>query len=247
MTQPPGPARVLVIPGIDGRTELLESVAPVLFSGLAVHLFDHRHDCAEGGLDGLATRALASLDTAGARAEPAYVCGESFGGLVALTLAHRFPARVCGLILMSTFGWCPVSSARAIRLGLVGSRALGAKLTGRLLTWSRPLSLLSNLGFPFERRLAAAFLSPQKTNPRGYRSKSELSLRFDARPWLGSIDCPALVLVSTWDPIVSPFAGAELAATLRNARLHRLSGAHLVHTTRATEAGSLIREWRAER
>jgi len=246
MSQPLGPAHVLVIPGIDGRTELLESVAPVLFNGLVVHLFDHRHDSAEGGLDGLATRALALLDAAGEGAEPAYVCGESFGGLIALTVAHRFPARVRGLILMSTFGWCPTSSARAIRLGLVASHALGESLTGHLLTWSRPLSLLSNLGFPFERRLAAAFLSPHRIDPRGYRRKGELSLRFDARPWLDSIGCPAFVLSSTWDPIVPPHAGVELAATLPNARLHRLSGAHLVHYTRAAEAGSLLGEWLAE-
>lgn len=246
MTQPLGPARVLVIPGIDGRSELLETVAPVLFDGLAVHTFDHRHDSAEGGLDGLAARALASLDATAAAAQPAYVCGESFGGLIALTLAHRFPTRVRGLILMSTFASCPTSSARAIRYGLGGSRALGARLTGHLLTWLRPLSMLGNLGFPFERRLATAFLSPQTIDPRAFWRKGELSLRFDARPWLGSINCPAFVLISTWDPIVSPCAGAELAANLPKARLHRLSGAHLVHATRAAETGSLIRQWLAE-
>src|SRR5262245_46157528 len=245
MPQPCGPAQVLIIPGIDGRTELLESVAPVLFNGLSVHLFDHRNDSAEGGLDGLATRALALLDEAGADGNPAYVCGESFGGLIALTMARRFPARVRGLILMSTFGWCPTSSARAIRFSLVASRALGKTLTGHLFTWSRPLSLLSNLGFPFEPRLAALFLRRQGIDLRGYRRKGELSLRFDARPWLDSICCPAFVLVGTWDPIVPPRAGMELAASLPNARLHRLGGAHLVHSTRATEAGLLLGDWLA--
>jgi pimeloyl-ACP methyl ester carboxylesterase len=213
---------------------------------LAVQLFDHRNDSAEGGLDGLATRALALLDAEDAGAEPAYVCGESFGGLVALTAARRFPARVRGLILMSTFGWCPESSARGIRLGLVASRALGETLSGHMFTWTRPLSLLSNLGFPFDSRLAAAFLRPRSIDPRGYRRKGELALQFDARPWLDSIGCPAFVLVSTWDPIVPPCAGADLAATLPNARLHRLSGAHLVHCTRAAETGSLLGEWLAE-
>jgi pimeloyl-ACP methyl ester carboxylesterase len=242
----PDPHRVLIIPGIDGRIELLESVAPILFNGLSVHLFDHCLDSAEGGLEGLAARALKLLDAEDATAAPAYICGESFGGLIALTLAHRFPARVRGLILMSTFGWCPTSSSRRIRLGLAVSRALGDKITGHLLAWSRPLSLLGNLGFPFEQRLACAFLTPRSIDAHGYRLKGELTLRFDARPWLRSIDCPAFVLTSTWDPIVPPRAGAELAATLPNARLHRLTGAHLVHSTRAVETGCLIGEWLAE-
>ena len=48
------------------------------------------------------------------RPQPVFVCGESFGGTVALTLAHAAPERIAGLILFSTFGWYP-STTRATR------------------------------------------------------------------------------------------------------------------------------------
>ena len=89
-----------------------------------------------GGLEGLAERALRLLDADDDSELPAYVCGESFGGTVAVTLARRDPNRVRGLLLMSTFGYYP--SGRIGRAGLRLWNILGDRLTGGLFKLAHP-------------------------------------------------------------------------------------------------------------
>src|SRR5947209_5415598 len=82
--------RVLVVPGLNGHPGLLLRAAPVLFPNWAPVAFNHHVDLCIGGVEGLAERALAVLQPD----ERVWVCGESFGGTVALTLARRHPERV---------------------------------------------------------------------------------------------------------------------------------------------------------
>jgi len=82
--------------------------APLLFPNWHVRAFNHHVDLAEGGVEGLARRALGVFEDEA----QVFVCGESFGGTVALTLAHMAPERVKGLILFSAFGWHPSRLAR---------------------------------------------------------------------------------------------------------------------------------------
>src|SRR5690348_8382763 len=97
---PPG---VLIIPGLNGHPGLLLDAAPRLFTGWRASAFNHHADQAVDGVEGLARRALENAPDSG----PMYVCGESFGGTVALTMAHLAPHRIRGLVLFSTFGWYP--------------------------------------------------------------------------------------------------------------------------------------------
>src|SRR5215218_4490025 len=98
---PESMARVLAIAGLDGDATLLAAAAPRLFPNMRTLLFDHSSDTMAGGIEGLADRALAVLDTDREGAAPAFICVESFGGTVALLLARRHPERVRGLILLS--------------------------------------------------------------------------------------------------------------------------------------------------
>src|SRR5689334_9331288 len=100
--------RVLVIPGLNGHPGLLMRAAPTLFPRWPAFAFNHHVDVAPGGVEGLAERALALIEPD----ERVVVCGESFGGTIALTLARMAPERVRGLILFSTFGWHPSMLAR---------------------------------------------------------------------------------------------------------------------------------------
>src|SRR3981081_3083810 len=101
--------RVLVIPGLNGHPGLLMRSAPTLFPEWSPVAFNHHLDLAADGVEGLAERALDVLND---RDEKVWVCGESFGGTVALTLAYQRPERVKGLILLSAFGWHPSALAR---------------------------------------------------------------------------------------------------------------------------------------
>ena len=239
------PVRMLAVPGLDGDPRLLMAAAPQLFPGMRVLLFDHSRDRAEDGLEGLAARALALLDADVEAKSPTYICGESFGGTVALTLAHRHPERVHGLILLSTFGRYPAASSRLGRLGLLLWRKLGDRLARGLLRAWRPVSVPGALGLPIRssREILLAYLTRPQLDLAAYRTKSELALRFDARPWLPDLACPAFVLIGTWDPVVPTQAGRELASLLPRAEVHCLPGGHLVHVARATEAGDRIARW----
>jgi pimeloyl-ACP methyl ester carboxylesterase len=239
------PPRVLVVPGLDGDPRLLLSVAPRLFRGMRALLFDHSRDRAEGGLEGLAERVIAVLDADAEGKAPAYICGESFGGTVALTLAHRYPSRVRGLILLSTFGWYPAGSSRFGRLGLLVWRMLGDRVARQLLRAWRPVNMSGALGLGVRssRELLRAYLARPELDLPAYRAKTELALRFDARPWLSDLACPTLVLIGTRDPVVPTRAGRELARRMPRAELRCLPGGHLVHIARAAEAGELIAQW----
>ncbi len=235
--------RVLVIPGLDGDPGLVHAAAPRLFRGLRVLPFDHRLDPMAGGVEGLAERALALLDADVEAEAPAFVCGESFGGTAALTLARHHPARVRGLILLSAFGWYPSIFTNSSQLGLALWRLLGDRSAQHLLRLLRPLSLPAALGVPCSWEVARAYLRRPAPHLPGYRAKCEISLQFDARPWLDSITCPTFILIGTWDPVVPTRAGQELARRIPNARLHRLPGGHLAHVVRPSEAGYLISGW----
>jgi pimeloyl-ACP methyl ester carboxylesterase len=238
--------RVLLIPGLDGDPSLSMEAAPRLLPGLRVLELDHRRVPVQGGMDELVERAVAVLDSDPAGDGPAYVCGESFGGTVALTLARQHPERVRGLILLSTFGWYPTVSARASRVGLRLWNLLGDRHARTILHLWRPISVPGALGFRPPPTLAQLYLNRHSPHLPSYRQKCALSLSFDARSWLSEITCPTFILIGTWDPVVPTRAGRELARSLPNATLHCLPGGHLVHVVRAAEAGALITRWRRE-
>ncbi len=235
--------RVLLVPGLDGDADLVMGVAPRLFAGLRVLPFDHLRDTVAGGLDGLAERALAVLDADPEGDAPAYVCGESFGGTVALTLARRHPERVRGLILLSTFGWYPAVATYASRLGMAFWRLAGDRVASLVFRLWRPLSVPGALGLRCPPEITRVYLGRPPLYLPGYRAKCGIALAFDARPWLGEITCPTFVLTGTRDPVVPVSAGLDLARRIPNARLYRLAGGHLVHIIRSDEAGARIDRW----
>ncbi len=238
-----GSPRVLVIPGLGGHAALLTGVGSALFPGLRVVPFEHDQLFAEGGVEGLAEQALGRLDADHGGESPAYVCGESFGGTVALTLARRYPERVRGLLLFNAFGRYPAPGCRGAEVGLTVWRLLGDRIAGQLIRVSRPLGVPGTLGFRFSRKVLWSYLRHPQGPSAQYHSKCEAAVRFDARPWLGSVTRPTFILTGTWDPIVPTAASFELARLMPDARLHQLPGGHGVYFVRASEAGQLVSRW----
>jgi len=216
--------------------------APRLFPGWLASGFNHHGDQALEGVGGLAERALATLELLDP-AEPSFVCGESFGGTVALTLARRAPERVKGLILLSAFGWHPSDLARRSVRALAVWSFLGGRISTSMYRAGRIASMPTQLGLGFPAALLASYLTRPRADVAAYRRKAELSLTFDARPWLAKLATPTFILSGTWDPVVPPSAGRELARLLPNAQLHTLNGGHLVHLVHADTVGRLVDEW----
>ena len=237
------PPRVLVIPGLDGHTQLWRQFGAQAFPGLRPVWFDHSADRADGGFDGLARRARAVLDDDEDGDAPAYVCGESFGGPVALTLARQDPARVRGLILISTFARYPGRLAGSTGLALW--RLLGDRVSAALLRLCHPLTMPGALGMRCPPAVARSYLSRPLLDLAAYRVKSQLALEFDARSWLHEIRHPALVISGSSDPIVPRSAGQALAGHLPDATLFSVRGGHLAWCLRGTEVGARVSAWRA--
>jgi pimeloyl-ACP methyl ester carboxylesterase len=233
-------ARVLIVPGLNGHPGMLMRWAPLFFPGWSPVAFNHHLDLAEGGVEGLAQRALDQLPVG---PEPIFVCGESFGGTVALTMAHMAPQRVAGLVLFSTFGWHPSTLARRGVGALALWTFLGGRVSSGVYRAARLASLPTQLGLRFSPELYRGYIERPRAHVAAYRIKAELSLTFDARPWLSTLDTPTFVLTGTWDPVVPASAGRELAHRLPRATLHTLRGGHLVHFLHAERVGALIREW----
>jgi pimeloyl-ACP methyl ester carboxylesterase len=238
-----GAPRVLIIPGLNGDPGMLLRAAPLLFPTWRPVAFNHHHDMAEGGVDGLAERALACLTEASDGQEPIFVCGESFGGTVALTLAHMVPERIAGLLLFSTFGWYPSALARRGAGALAVWSYLGGRVGGSVYQASRLVSVPSQLGLRFSPEVFRDYVDRPRSDTDAYRVKAELSLTFDARPWLGAIQAPTFVLTGRWDPVVPVSAGQHLARTIPHTTLHTLGGGHLVHLVNAARVGELITHW----
>jgi 3-oxoadipate enol-lactonase len=236
-----GAPSVLIVPGLNGHPGFLLGLAPRLFPGWRAFGFDHHLDRAEDGIDGLAERAAAVLDADGQH--DVFVCGESFGGTVALTLARRHPQRVRGLILLSAFGWHPSMFARRASPALALWSFLGHRVGTPLYRASRMVSAPTQLGIPLPRDVFREYVTRPRANVPAYRRKAELSLEFDARPWLATLDVPTFVLAGTWDPVVPASAGRELARFISGAELHMLPGGHLVHIVRADRVAQLILAW----
>lgn len=232
---------VLVIPGLDGNPALWQDVADTALVGLQPLWFDHSADRAEDGLEGLARRALAVLDAATSGTGAAYVCGESFGGPVALTLARRYPERVRGLLLFSTFAHHP--ARLTLGLGVAASRLLSDALTRRFLALTHPLTLAQALGSDAPWHVRRTYLRRALGDVAAYRAKCELALHFDARPWLHEVHVPTLILAGSDDTVVPRSAGERLAAGLPRVRFHVIPGRHLAWCERASHVGTLVGDW----
>jgi len=90
-----GPPLVL-IPGLQGRWEYLRPAVDALASSFRVLTFSLEAD----DFDGYAAQVEQALAEKGI--ERATICGVSFGGLVAVRFAARYPDRCCALVLAST-------------------------------------------------------------------------------------------------------------------------------------------------
>jgi aminoacrylate hydrolase len=236
--------RVLIIPGLNGHAGMLMKAAPALFPGMRAVAFDHRFDLIEDGVEGMAARAIAAMREEGGD-EPFFVCGESFGGTVALTIARQAPELVRGLMLFSTFGFYPRVASSGGKAGLWVLGAVGDRFVDKWFRVGRPFSIPGQLGFRFPREVAEDFLGRPAAHLPAYREKCALSVEFDALPWLPEIDCPALVLIGSWDPVVPTSCGRQLAQLLPRAELRQLPGGHLVHLVRAHEVGAVVADWAA--
>ncbi len=179
------------------------------------------YDCADD--------VVALLDELGI--EQAIVAGYSMGGVVAQRVWRQHPQRVAGLVLCSTTGRFQNGLGERVFFTGMGTAMLGARGVSRSRTISRAA------------RIAAGSLdlTPSDLGEwalREFRSTSPWAVgqavaalgRHHSRPWLGRIDVPTAVVVTTRDRAIPPARQRGLARSIPGATLHEIDAGHAACT-----------------
>lgn len=174
--------------------------------------------------------AAALLDVLGTR--PVIAVGYSLGGSVAQLLWKQHPDKVAGLVLCSTAytlmpGWREQRIFSIMLAAVAGTTRLG-ELGYRVPSrWIRSWNPAVYRGRPTEiRRWAAA-----EMNRHDWRMLLEAGVamsNFNARRWIGEVDVPTAVVVTTHDHAVAPLAQLQLALAIPHSEIVRVEDGHMV-------------------
>ncbi|OKJ94949.1 alpha/beta hydrolase [Streptomyces sp. CB03234] len=177
-------------------------------------------------VDELAEQLVAAADAEGL--DTFAVSGYSLGGPVAIRLAARHPERVTSLLLSATFAHADT------RTDLAASIWHQLFEAGRHDVLAEYLNLMA-LGEPALNAMTPAQVSGAAGQlasalPAGTAEQVDLVRRVDVRGDLADIHVPALVVVTTADPLISPALQRELAAAIPTAEVAELPAGHLPFT-----------------
>jgi pimeloyl-ACP methyl ester carboxylesterase len=152
--------------------------------------------------------------------------GYSMGGPIAQFTWKRHPDRVAGLVLCAT--------SRSFARQGPGERALmssllalsaAARITPRQLRGQLMASLLRGRmdGTPLGRW---ARHEVQRGDQAAILQATWSVASFDSRPWIGRVDVPTAVVVTTRDQLVAPVRQRKLASAIPGATVHEVDADH---------------------
>jgi pimeloyl-ACP methyl ester carboxylesterase len=150
--------------------------------------------------------AAAALEVLGI--ERAIAVGYSMGGPIAQLVWHRHPERTAGIVLCATShrfsGMDPVLE-------------LGPMLLQRLRATAEPPAKRARVDREVRAWLAGELAL---TDRRGVMEAGASLVRFDSSSWVGGVDVPHAVVVTTRDAVVLPARQRRLVAALPNPSVH---------------------------
>lgn len=224
-SQPPDPSLPLFVflPGMDGSAELLRPQLVGLKTVFDIRCLSIPADDVTGW-DGLIQQIVHLIEREKRRSpsRPLYLCGESFGGCLALQLAAHFPHLCDRLILIN-----PASSASRqpwIAWGASVSQRLPSSLYRLSSLGLLPLLIApQRVSIPSQRNLLAAM---QSVSPPSAAWRLSLLSQFDLETLpLERIEQPVLVLASSADRLLPSVEEAgRLARYLPNSQTVFLPG-----------------------
>jgi 3-oxoadipate enol-lactonase len=151
--------------------------------------------------------------------------GYSMGGPIAQLVWKRHPSRVDGMVLCATAMRFSSSSRdqRMFYTGL-GGLALASRLTPRVLQ----RRLVNELVMRPDATGPELWARDQirRHNPTAVREASRAIGQFSSRAWIGEVDVPTAVVVTTQDQLVSPRRQLALAEAIPGATVHRVDAGH---------------------
>ena len=169
------------------------------------------------------------------------VFGYSMGGMVAQELAHRYPDRLRGVVLAATAAH-PIRSDLGFRLVLLAGRAI-TRISRKEFS-SISTRVLTRSGAIDARSTRWMWEGLMRRDANLYYEAGSAVRRFDSRPWIGSLEVPAMVIVNTDDQIVPTRFQHELASYFSDDDVAVIPGGrHEAVMNRAEEFLKLIAEF----
>jgi pimeloyl-ACP methyl ester carboxylesterase len=208
--------------------------------GFLVARFDNRdsglstHPSAAYRLEDMADDAVAVLDALGWRA--AHVVGRSLGGMIAQTMAVRYPSRVLSLTSISSTPSPRIGRANLgtlLRLLLANPAVLRnrppASAEEAAEQMVRGHRVIGSPGYPLDeawlRQVGRSMYERGGFDAAGrQRQNAAILAGGDRRPALAAVRVPALVVHGEADPLVRIAGGRETAAAIPGARLVTFPG-----------------------
>jgi len=232
---PPGAATVMLLHGLGATARL--NWGPC-YRALSEHFrvvsLDHR-----GHGRGLRTRRFrleqcADDAAAVARArgiEHFIAVGYSMGGPIASLTWRRHPDQVSGLVLCATSRhFMPRNVARAARVALPAAAQM-ARLAPSVAHDRLLQRMLARVEHPELRdRVYHEFAGH---DPASVIQATHALSGFTSHDWIGSVDVPTSVIVTTRDELVPPERQAKLAASIPGAEIFEVNGDHGACVARA--------------
>jgi 3-oxoadipate enol-lactonase len=152
--------------------------------------------------------------------------GYSMGGPIAQLTWHRHRDRVAGLVLCATSRNFRGGPGERVAFGLLPGLAVAAGLTPPGVR----RRLMQRVGSRIEDRPAGqwAVTELRRSDPASLAAAAAALGRFSSHEWIGQVDVPTAVVLTTRDQAVPPHRQQKLADAIPGARMYPVDGDHLV-------------------
>jgi pimeloyl-ACP methyl ester carboxylesterase len=160
---------------------------------------------------------------------PVIVVGYSMGGLIAQLLWRRHPELVAGLVLCSTTRAFVPGRRERYLFGTTMNYAAGTVRLSRLATRWYPAGLRPLHGLRPGRTTSLRVWAAGEMRRHDMRQVLEAghaTCQFDSAPWIGDVDVPTAVVMTTQDRAIPLDAQCQLADSIGEATVHSIDDDH---------------------
>ena len=234
MPGPPGAATLLLLHGLAGTSGV--NFAPA-YEDLAEHFrvvaLDHRghgrgvRAAARFTLEDCADDAVALADVLGI--DRFIPVGYSMGGPIAQLIWRRHPERVTGLVLCATSRNFRGYWHERLRFAGLGLLVAGLGVLPRRVVSELASQLPEELVIAGDARWTLGEI--RRHDPRSMLEAAEAIGRFTSGSWIGDLDVPVSVLVTSEDRVVPVHRQAKLAMAIPTAVVHVIDCSHMGPTS----------------
>ncbi len=165
--------------------------------------------------------------------------GYSMGGPIASLTWHRHPERVVGLVLCATARHFAARTASRFMGATLPVAAAAARLMPGVVQRRMMQRLLAGVDEPGMRQRIRDELEGHE--PATVIQAAAAVTGFSSHDWIGKVDVPAAVVVTTRDELVPPSRQRKLAASIPGAEVFEVDAAHDACVRSAAFAPALVR------